>query len=298
MPHREIIKRLAVFCLVFLLVCEVGFRIRLAILYKKPEWLLYHQFRLRTEAEIAREDLPQYYKANMFKPYKLNYARALPTKEKTIKTVESSALRSARRRLEKIVEKIPGLRWEECNTGKDKIITFSNNDVVLYEFMIYPDIYNTLKRDARVLKHIFGATIDDFLYHNLAFYMHIDENINFTMNSKKMIDHYINMLRSREEPLCREIANKGYKNIVYVMTPNRFDASTLGGSTYLKYIKAGRAAMLDMLEKYGVEYMDFMDEKMEYDDFSDYFHLTAKGADKISHRILEDLNKKGLIDAI
>ncbi|MFH1593974.1 MAG: hypothetical protein ABID09_04700 [Candidatus Omnitrophota bacterium] len=291
---KEIIKRALVLSLILVFTCEIGLRVRLAYLYRNPEWLLYHQFKLRTEEEIS-EDLPQYYKDNMFKPYKLVYTQEAPKGTREIMTVESSALRSIRRQLEKIVKDRPDLEWIDRFPNENKEIVFSNNNIVLYELLVYPDIHNTLKREARVLKRFFGAKLDDFLYHNLAFYMHIDENINFTsMKSDKMLEGYLLLLKSREEPFCKSIYENKFKNVIYVITPNAFIQNSAGGRVYLKYVKAAYDAILEILERYDIPYIDLMNEEVEKSDFTDYFHLSPTGGERMSAKILEFIKEKGL----
>lgn len=285
--------------LILLVTCEAGLRIRLAYLYRSPAWLLYHQFKLRTEDEINREVLPSYYKDNMFRPYKLVYREERPVTRKEIITVESSALRSIRRQLEKMLKDSPDFVWLDYSPNAQKEIEFSNNNVVLYEFLVYPDVYNSLKREARMLKKLVGPTIDDFLYHNFVFYMHIDENINFTtMNSDKMIEEYLALLISREEPFCRSIAEHKYKNVIYIIAPNRFDGDSSGGRVYLKYINAAYKTIIPLLEKYHVNYLDFMNEKMDKGDFKDYFHFSPAGGRKISYKILDYLTEERFLDAL
>lgn len=291
---KKIVIRILVMALILLATCEIGLRIRLAYLYREPGWLLYHQFRLRTEEEINKEEMPHYYKDNMFKPFSLIYRQESPQARKSIITVESSALRSARRQLQKMLEDNPRFMWKDYSPDEHKVIEFSNNDIVLYEFLVYPDIYNTMKREARVLRKIFGATLDDLLYHNLAFYMHIDENINFTtMNSSEMIKHYIGLMLSREEPFCKSIAESRFTNVFYVITPNAFDPATPGGSLYLKYINAAYDALRGLLERYNVPAIDLMNEKLPKKEFRDYFHLSPEGGSQVSSKILEYLDRRG-----
>lgn len=289
---KEIIKRLLVMAAILIVTCEVGLRLRLAYLYRDPGWLLYHQFKFRTAEEIAKEDLPSYYRDRMFAPFKLVYKPEALSPGKDIITVESSALRSARRQLQKMLDQNAGYRWVEYSPTDDKQIVFSDNNIVLYEFLVYPDIYNTIKREARVMKRFLGATLDDFLYHNLAFYMHIDENVNFTvMDSDKTVKDYLGLLRQREEPLCKDIYEGGYENVVYVITPNIFDPGSPGGRIYLKYVKAAYAEMMGLLKKYRVRYIDMMNEKVAKEDFTDYFHLSPEGGRKISRKIIVNLDK-------
>lgn len=289
---KKIVKRLVILFFIFFLTCEICLRIRLAYLYRNPGWIFYHQFKFRTADEINSEDLPHYYKDNMFKPFILAYHNETPAAKKDIITIESSALRSVRRQLEKVLENNPRFTWVEYSPQKDKAIEFSNNNVILYELFIYPDVYNTLKRESRILKKIFGIKLDDFLYHNFAFYMHIDENVNFTtMNSDKMVDDYIKLLRDREIPFCEEIAKNHYKNVVYILLPNRFDPSTSGGRIYLKYIDAARKAIKPILEKYKVPYLNLMDEKLVKEDFNDYFHFSKIGGRKMAEKIVKYLEE-------
>ncbi len=291
---KKIITRLLVLALILFFTCEIGLRIRLAYLYKNPDWLLYHQFKLRTAEEINTSDLPHYYIGNMFKPFNLVFRSASPKSPKEIITIESSALRSIRRQMQILLENNPDLKWIDYSPDKDKNIDFTNNNIVLYEFLVYPDIYNTLKRESRILKKIFGATMDDFLYHNFAFYMHIDENINFTsMNSDKVLEDYLKLLVSREEPFCKSINEFGYNNVFYVITPNGFDPNSPGGKIYLKYINSAYKEMLKLLDKYKVPCIDLMNEKVEKSDFNDFFHFSKVGGRKMSELIIEYLSKRG-----
>lgn len=291
---RRILFRSLVMLIMLIVVCEAGLRIRLAYLYKNPSWLFYHQFKLRTVSQIDA-DMPYYYKDNMFKPFRLVFRQEPSKKKKEIITIESSALRSIRRQLQKIVDGDGyNFTWLDYSPNKNKEIEFTNNNIVLYEFLVYPDIYNTLKRDSRVLEKILGKTIDDFLYHNLAFYMHIDENINFTtMNSDGMIKAYIGLLSSREEPFCKDVRDNGYRNIFYVITPNKFDPQSSGGRVYLRYVQAAHRVIIDMLNKYNVPYVDLMDKNMPDEDFKDYFHLSPAGGRKLSYEILNYLTGRG-----
>lgn len=269
--------------------CEAGLRIRLAYLYKNPVWFFYHQFKLRAKSQIDA-DMPHYYKDNMFKPFKLVFKQAPAKDKKEIITVESSALRSIRRQLEKIVEGDPDFAWLDYSPDNDKRIEFTNNSIVLYEFLVYPDIYNTLKRENRLLSRIFGPTLDDLLYHNFVFYMHLDENIIFsTMDDEGGVRKYIGLLLSREEPFCRDIANMGLKNVFYVITPNRFDSDSPGGRIYLKYVHAAYNALIPLLNKYGVPFIDLMRADAYADDFKDFFHFSPQGGRKFSYKILEYL---------
>ena len=286
------IQRFLMLLVILAFTCELGLRIRMAVLYHDPSWILYHQFKFRTEEEINTQDLPHYYKTNMFKPFTLIYKEEPPRARKGIITIESSALRSVRRQFEKIVADNPRFFWEGDTVTEAKEIIFSNNDVVLYELFVYPDVYNTLKREERILKKVLGATIDDFLYHNLAFYMHIDENINFTtLNSDKILKEYIGFLRSREEPLCKSIHDNGFKNIIYILLPNKFDSGSPGGRIYLKYINAAYEEIMPMLKKYNIPVIDLMKKKVTNEDFKDFFHFSKVGGRKMSYKILEYLER-------
>ena len=241
---KKIVTRSLIMLFILIFTCEIGLRIRLAYLYRDPAFLLYHQFKLRSQDEIAKEK-PHYYRKNMFKPFTLIYREEEPRQRKNIITIASSALRSIRRQFQKMLENNPRLAWKPGGADDNKNIEFSNNDIVLYEFLIYPDINETLKKEAGILKKILGATIDDFLYHNLVLYMHIDENIYFTtLNSDESVQEYISLLKSREEPFCRSIQQNKYRNIIYVILPNRFSADSRGGEIYLQYIKAAHECII------------------------------------------------------
>lgn len=273
--------------------CEMGMRIRLAYLYRSLDWVFYHQFKFRTMDDIMK-DFPKYYKNAVFKPFSLVYRNEIPKQRKDIITIESSALRSIRKQLQKITINNPHFVWINYSPNENKEIEFSNNSIVLYELFVYPDIDITIKSESRILKKIFGPTLDDFLYHNFVFYLHLDEEINFTtMNADSAVKEYIDLLISREEPFCEDIRANNYTNIFYVLTPNRFNSDSSGGRIYLKYIDAAYKTIIALLNKYGVPYIDLMKEQVAREDLKDYFHLSPEGGIKMSYKILDYLAKRG-----
>lgn len=292
---RKRIYRVFIFLLILFLVSEIALRIRLAYLSKELKWLTYHQFEIRTLEEINKA-LPVYYREQMFKPFRVERKEGKSGSQRQIITIESSVLRSIRKQLVKLLDGNEQFGWKDYSVGLDKIINYTDNDIILYEFYVYPDIFNILKKENRVLKRIFGESIDDFLYHNFVFYLHLDEKINF-LNIKKdeILSGYINSLIAREEPLFAQVNNERLENFICILTPHNFDAKSASGSIYTYYVKEAYGTMIELLKKYNVNYIDLMNEEFEDDDFKDDFHFSAKGGMEVSRKIisyLTNINKK------
>lgn len=275
-----------VLCTIFLLTCEIALRIRLAYSAKELGWLIYHQFKLRTPQEIF-EALPQYYRKYMFKPYSLAFKYEKPLKKKRIITIESSVLRSIRKQLVKLLEHDEQFEWREYSPEVSKVITLSNNDVILYEFYVYPDIFNVLKKESRIFKKILGESLDDFLYNNFVLYLHLDEKINFlSINKDAILESYLKSLLAREEPLFRQISDENIKNFICIITPHRFNTATRAAKVYAYYLSSAYEAMVNLLKKYNITYIDFFHTELENDDFKDNFHFSAKGGMKLAKEII------------
>ena len=92
---KKIVTRSLIMLFILIFTCEIGLRIRLAYLYRDPAFLLYHQFKLRSQDEIAKEK-PHYYRKNMFKPFTLIYREEEPRQRKNIRELWDSVVDSLR----------------------------------------------------------------------------------------------------------------------------------------------------------------------------------------------------------